>query len=184
MSYDLPWANASNTPFRLYKHWVHEGGISTPFIVSWPSVIRESRISHQPIHFVDIMATCIDAAGAEYPREQGGTQLTPLEGESLIPAFVNSKWKRQKPILWEHEGNCAVRDGEWKLVKKHPGDWELYNMNDDRTELNDLALENRPVRDGLVRVFDEWSERCDIVPWDQIGPKQDPWIQAPRIRRR
>lgn len=165
MSYDVHWANVSTTPFRLYKRWVHEGGISTPFIARWPARIKSSGIVHGPAQIIDITATCIDAAGAPYPSERNGVAITPLEGESLLPAFERHTWTRQKPMFWEHEGNRAVRLGEWKLVGEHDGPWELYNMEDDRTELNDLADRNRAKVDELARLHDEWAERCDVLPW-------------------
>ena len=102
---DSPWANASNAPFRLYKRWVHEGGISTPFLVHWPRRIDRPGIVHEPAHITDIAATCLEAAGATYPGERKGHAVTPLEGESLLPAIEPGGWTRQEPIFWEHEGN-------------------------------------------------------------------------------
>ena len=167
-SYDLPWANASNAPFRLFKHWVHEGGISTPMIAQWPAAIHHGRIEHAVCHVIDLMATCLDAAGLPYPDGHGDRPITPSEGESLLPALASPDWQRQLPVYWEHEGNSAVRDGEWKLVRKHPGTWELYNMDDDRTELNDLAGRNRPDRDRLIRLYDAWAARCEVRPWPLV----------------
>jgi len=171
-SYDLPWANASNAPFRLFKHWVHEGGISTPMIVSWPAG-REGatdgggrgHIDHAVCHVIDIMPTCLEAAGATPPTENAAGPVTPIEGESFMAAVRGEAWRRDRDVYWEHEGNCAVRDGEWKLVRKHPGDWELYNMAQDRTELTDLAARNTPTRDRLIRAYEEWAARCEVLPW-------------------
>ena len=118
MSYDLPWANASNTPFRLFKRWIHEGGVSTPFIMHWPDRIRQSGIVNSPAYISDITATCIEAAGATYPTEHNGNSITPLEGESFLSTADGQQWSRQAPIFWEHEGNRAVRVGEWKLVAR------------------------------------------------------------------
>jgi arylsulfatase len=171
MSYDLPWANASNTPFRLYKHWVHEGGISTPMIVQWPAAIKESRIEHAPCHVIDILPTCLQAAGVPYPAEYGGHAIQPLAGESLMPLFARTGWQRERPIFWEHEGNCAVRWGEWKLVKKYPGAWELYDMNTDRTELNDMSQRNRPVVQSLSRLYDRWAEQVGVIDWSLLEPR-------------
>jgi len=168
MSYDLPWANASNTPFRLYKHWVHEGGIATPMIAYWPATIRKPDIVHVPIHVIDFMATFLDIAGVAYPSEYNGHAIQPLEGESFGPALRGEAWERERPILWEHEGNLAVRDGRWKLVLKFPGDWELYDMVEDRTELNDLSAVNKPRVEGMVRMYEEWAARCGVVPWEEM----------------
>jgi arylsulfatase len=166
-SYDLPWANASNTPFRLYKHWVHEGGISTPMIAYWPNGAVAGGVSHAPAHIIDFMATFLDAAGVPYPEEYKGRAIQPLEGESLLPALRGEAWQRQRPILWEHEGNRAIRDGRWKLVRKYPGDWELYDMGEDRTELNDLAEKNKAQVAKMVAAYDEWAHRCGVLPWEE-----------------
>ena len=143
IGYGRGWANVSNTPFREYKHWVHEGGISTPLIAHWPAGIAgRGELRHEPGHLIDVMATCVDLAGATYPTEREGESIHPLEGVSLRPAFAGEPLDRKAPIFFEHEGNRAVRDGRWKLVAKGPaGAWELYDMVADRTELNDLAAE-------------------------------------------
>jgi arylsulfatase len=168
MSYDLPWANASNSPFRLFKHWVHEGGIATPFIVYWPSVIKSHSVVHSVTHVIDIMATCMEICGAKYPSEYRGQAIPFMEGESLVPTLENKSWQRQKPVVWEHEGNCAVRQGEWKLVKRYPNDWELYNMEKDRTEQDNMIYRNKKKAQALIKIYGEWALRCGIVPWDTI----------------
>jgi arylsulfatase A-like enzyme len=108
-SYGIAWANASNTPFRRYKHWVHEGGIATPFIARWPSGI-ESRgtLTHQSGHIIDLGATCVDVAGARYPESHDGAPILPMEGRSLAPAFHGKKIARSDAFYWEHEGNRAM----------------------------------------------------------------------------
>ena len=169
MSYDLPWANVSNTPFRLYKHWVHEGGISTPLIAHLPGMIPPNTFSHQPCHVIDLMATCLDVAGVEYPEQYNGQAITPLEGESLLPAMRGEQWQREREILWEHEGNRAVRQGQWKLVSKHPGEWELYDMNEDRTELNDLAAKNAAKVRELAGIYERFADRANVLPWEEVG---------------
>ena len=98
---ELPWANVSNAPFRLFKRWIHEGGISTPFIVHWPSRIAEgSIVDNVPMHITDIAATVYDAIGARYPKEYGGNEITPLEGESIVPMLDGDEWSREKPVAW------------------------------------------------------------------------------------
>jgi arylsulfatase len=170
IAYGKPWANASNTPFRRYKHWVHEGGISTPLIAHWPAQIRSrGKLRHQPGHLIDIMATCVDVAGAEYPSEYKGNKITPMEGKSLVPAFGNKPIERQA-IYWEHEGNRAVRQGKWKLVSRHPGEWELYDLEADRTELDNLA-EKYPARvQQLKTLYESWAARCGVQPWPVKKP--------------
>ena len=165
MSYDLPWANASNSPFRLYKHWVHEGGISSPCIVHYPALITKPTVCHSPIQFIDVLPTCADLAGADYPNEYQGKAIQPAEGESFRPALEGAEWQREQPLYWEHEGNRAVRIGDWKLVSKHPGDWELYHMIDDRTELNDLSAGEAERVQAMSSMYDAWAARCEVRPW-------------------
>ncbi len=174
MSYDLPWANASNTPFRRFKRWTHEGGISTPFIMSWPAKQGEAGIVHASVHLIDVAATCLDAASGVYPTEMNGHETTPLEGESLLPVMANHSWRRERPIFWEHEGSRAVRMGQWKLVAEVGGDWELYDMDEDRTELNNLADGDRDRVREMARMYDEWADRCGVLPWSVINPARTP----------
>jgi arylsulfatase len=165
IAYGEGWANVSNTPFREYKHWVHEGGISTPLIAHWPAGIKaRGELRPQPGHLIDIMATCVDVAGANYPTESNGNTITPLEGRSLVPAFSDKPLNRA--IYWEHEGNRAVREGDWKLVAKGPaGKWELYNMATDRTEMHDLAGQ-QPDRVAAMRnQWEAYAERTGVLPW-------------------
>ncbi|MFW6308610.1 MAG: arylsulfatase [bacterium] len=163
MSYGRSWANLSNTPFRLFKHWVHEGGISTPLIISWPQKIEKSQLVDSVAHVSDLTATFIDLAEADYPVEYNGKQITPLEGESFRPLLEGKEWERKKPVFWEHEGNCAVRDGKWKLVSRfEKQEWELYNMAEDRTELNDLSSKRPKITKKLKEKYEIWKKRCGV----------------------
>jgi len=172
MSYGLPWANASNTPFRLYKHWVHEGGIASPFIAHWPAVIRQrGRIAHQAGHIIDVMATCLDAAGAAYPKTHRGRDIEPLEGRSLLPIFRGGRREDHPALFWEHEGNRAARLGRWKLVSRHPEGWELYDLEADRTEMRNLAEQHPERVRELSRQYEQWARRCEVAPWDKLPKK-------------
>jgi arylsulfatase A-like enzyme len=177
-AYGLAWANASNTPFREYKHWVHEGGIATPLIVHWPAGIKETGGHRsQPSHLIDVMATCVDVAGATYPSTYNDQSIISLEGSSLVPVFANQTLNREA-IYWEHEGNRAVRMGKWKLVSKADEDsfiwdefdelptdkWELFDMEIDRTETNDLARDNPEIVDKMAGKWLEWARRTKTVP--------------------
>ncbi len=167
-SYDLPWANASNTPFRLYKHWVHEGGIATPMIAYWPNVTPKGHINHEIVQVIDFMATFLDIAGVDYPEDYNGHVIQPLEGQSFAPALRGESWQREGLVFWEHEGNRAVRDGRWKLVRKYPGPWELYDMVTDRTELNDLAAKHKPQVAKMAAQYDAWAARAGVLPWEEV----------------
>ena len=165
-SYATSWANASNTPFRMYKHWVHEGGISSPLIAHWPtSIRRRNAMSSEPSHLIDIMATCIDLGKAKYPTEWKGEKITPFEGKSLGPVFLTGKRTPHEAIYWEHEGNQAIRMGQWKLVKMYQGEWELYNIDADRTELNDLSSAQPERVKAMAAKWDSWAKRAMVAPW-------------------
>jgi len=173
--YGRGWANVSNTPFREYKHYVHEGGIATPLVVHWPAGIdskRNGTLVHQPGHLIDIMATCIDVSGVPYPDEFNGRKIQPLEGISLKPAFEGKTFARKDALYFEHHLNCAVRDGDWKLVRKgRPGKngrlepWELYNMRNDRSEMNDLAPRYPQKVAELEAKWEAWAQRARVKPW-------------------
>ena len=167
VAYGRGWANVSNTPFREYKHWVHEGGISTPLIVHWPAAIapgRSGKLERQPGHLIDIMATCVDVSEATYPTRFGGERIKPMPGVSLRPALQGKSLKREQPICWEHEANRAIRDGKWKLVAKENQPWELYNLEKDRSELHDLATMNPRKVTELAGKWDAWAARSDVLP--------------------
>ncbi len=172
IGYGRSWANVSNTPFREYKHWQHEGGISTPLIAHWPAGIareRYGKLAAHPAHLIDLMATCVDLAGAKYPSEFNGHPIQPMEGVSLAPAFRGEPLNRRQPIFWEHEGNRAIRVGDWKLVSKHPGGWELYDIADDRTEMHDLAAQQPERVQAMAAHWDAWARRVGVLPWPLDG---------------
>lgn len=167
IAYGREWAHVSNTPFREYKHWTHEGGISTPLIAHWPAGLAASRrnaIERQPAHLIDIMATCVDVAGVEYPKQRDGRNIQPMEGVSLRPLFEGKGIQRNQPLFWEHEGNRAVREGRWKLVSKEKQPWELYDMERDRTELHDLSGAEPAKVKELAAQWDVYAARAQVLP--------------------
>ncbi len=184
--YGRGWANVSNTPFREYKHWQHEGGISTPLIAHWPKGIASKQANQfvtSPAHLIDIMATCVDLAGAKYPAEFKGHQLTPLEGISLTPTFAGNSLQRAQPIFFEHEGNRAVRDGQWKLVAKGPaGDWELYDMTADRTETKNLITQEPARAKKMIQQWEDWANRALVLPWNSTPAYGETAAAAPKAK--
>ncbi len=171
MSYDQAWANVSNTPFRFFKHYVHEGGISTPLLAQWPAGMRSRGVLHSPCHVTDILPTILEAAGAHYPTELGGKVLQRPDGESLIPLLSGKPWLRQQPLFWEHEGNCAARVGNLKLVRQFDQPWELYDMERDRTELDNLAARNPSIVLDLESQYNRWAESVGVIDWKIQQPK-------------
>jgi arylsulfatase A-like enzyme len=173
VAYGREWANVSNTPFRLFKHFVHEGGISTPLIAHWPDGIKKAdgfskhgELRTQISHLIDIMATAIEVSGATYPKTRAGTTTLPPEGVSLVSAFADQPLRRSAPICFEHEGNRACRDGRWKVVARgRTGKWQLYDMQKDRVEVHDVASQYPDVTRRLVIAWEQWAERCHVIPW-------------------
>jgi arylsulfatase len=174
-AYGIEWANASNTPFRLYKKWTHEGGIASPLVVQWPAgIARKGELRTQPSHLIDIMATCLDITGVRYPGEYNGNAILPHEGRSLAPAFRNEAIKRDY-LFWEHEGNRAIRVDDWKLVAKvqksrkfTPADehtWELYDLGNDPSETKNLASTNPNKVGELSRLWEREALRLKVKPW-------------------
>ena len=177
-SYGVPWANLSNTPFRMYKGWIHEGGMSTPFIAYWPKGMKVApgSLHHSPWHLPDVMASLTEIAGAPYPVEYHGRSILPLEGRSFASVFSNLNISRDAPLYWEHEGNAAVRDGVWKLVRDFSlnselpmedlAAWELYRLDKDRTELEDLSAKMPEKARELHEAYLTWAERCNVLDYN------------------
>ncbi|WP_168564887.1 arylsulfatase [Crateriforma spongiae] len=158
----LHWAGACNTPYRKYKHFVHEGGACTPMIAHWPAGIPNKlngSLVDEVAYLQDFMPTLMELAGGSYPSD-----VTPIEGRSMLPLLKGSKDPiHTETIFWEHEGNAAARDGDWKLVREYGKPWELYDMANDRTELNDLADTRPEVRDRLIAAWESWADRTGVA---------------------
>jgi arylsulfatase len=157
-SYGYGWANASNTPFRLYKQHDHEGGITVPLIARWPAAIKEpGTITGQLAHVIDLMPTFLDAAAIELPNEYRGRPLHSLDGRSLLPILEGRSREPPAELYWQWSRGRAVRQGRWKLVAVRNGGWELYDIEDDGTELRDLAGQMPARVDGMERLWNEWK---------------------------
>jgi arylsulfatase len=149
----LAWANLSNTPFRYYKKWVNEGGIAAPFIVHWPAGgLNDGRIVRTPFQLTDVLPTVLDVTGAGHPSADRRPDVLPQEGRSM-PPVLSGEPSEPATLYWEHCGNSAIRSGGWKLVREYPSPWELYDFENDRTELVDVAGDPPNVVTELSR---EW----------------------------
>jgi arylsulfatase len=164
-SYGRAWANLSNTPFRLYKRWVHEGGISTPLIAHWPAGgLATGATVTAPFQLVDIVPTLLAAAGARQPEEAPGVAM--LETWRGEPAPEHA-------LYWEHLGHGAIRRGAWKAVRLALSPWELYDVTVDRSELHDRAGEQPELLAELVAEWQRWADRVGVLPWENYGPPAD-----------
>lgn len=185
-SYGVPWANLSNAPLRRYKRWVHEGGISTPFVASWPTggiggacdaaaagtaagaaatataTADAARIVRDAAQLVDVLPTVLDAAGVPVGDE-------PVEGRSMLGTLRGEADPLgTRTLYWEHIGNAAVRRGNWKLVRDHPSGWELYDVAVDRTELHDRAADEPTLVAELAAEWQAWADRVGVLDWDAM----------------
>ena len=154
------WANLSNAPFRMYKRYTHEGGVATPLIVHWPDGLKDqNKLRHSPGHIIDIAPTCLNAAGLSTKG---------MEGRTLLPVFTKDS-TQPRTLFWEHEGNRAVRQGDYKLVAQHNTPWELYNMRKDRNELHDLSRSMPQKAAELKKLYEAWAHRVGAKPWDEVS---------------
>lgn len=159
------WSKVGNTPFRRHKTWVHEGGISTPFIVSWPKgIASRGELRHQPTHVIDIAPTLLGLAGGAWPAMFEGTKVPPSAGIDIASTFNSDVPLSRESLWWLHEGNRALRQGDWKLVAAKGKPWELYNLADDRSETADLAKEHPLRLKDMVAAWEALSETNAATP--------------------
>ncbi|MCM8540714.1 MAG: sulfatase-like hydrolase/transferase, partial [Lentisphaeraceae bacterium] len=163
-SYGYDWAGFSNTPFREFKSFVHEGGISTPLVIYWKGKVRKG-ITNDLGHVIDILPTCLDLAGIDYPKTYKGNKIKPVEGKSLTKLFAGEQREGNKAVFFEHEGNRAIRKGDWKLVRKYKGAWELFNMAKDRLETKNLITKKPEVANELLKEYEAWTEKAGVMEW-------------------
>jgi arylsulfatase A-like enzyme len=157
------WANVSNTPFKKYKNFSMEGGISTPLVAYWPAVINErGKFTSRPTHLIDFLATFVDITGATYPTEFRNQKIVPLQGESFLPVLQAKESPRVKPLFWQWSKGKAVREGDWKLVSH--GAWELYNLTEDRSETRNVIDEHPELAARLQKMYDTWITGTKVSP--------------------
>jgi arylsulfatase A-like enzyme len=168
ISYGSGWANACNTPWRLYKHYAHEGGIRTPLIVHWPDGLKTApgSLTTQAGYISDFMSTLVELCGAEYPTERNGAAILPPQGMNLSPVFrgETDRGLEARILCVEHEGNRMVREGDWKLVALHDKPWELYDLASDPTERNDLADREPDRRQRMSQDWETWAINSRVKP--------------------
>jgi arylsulfatase len=166
VSYGKNWANVSNTPYRLYKSFTHEGGILTPMIFSWPKGLQNpGLITVEPAHINDIMPVCLELAGAKYPKSYAGNKIYPLDGLSFLPILSGREQKTSRTFYFQHEGNEAIRKEDWKLVKRFAKDWGLFYMKDDPAEMNDLSKVELSKQQELLDDYNNWGKEYGVLPW-------------------
>ncbi len=165
----LPWANVNNTPYRLFKKYVHEGGISTPLVMKYPEKMNTGgKIVCSPGHIIDIMPTVLSLSGVDYNNLRQNKSLKTLDGISIFPLNEYKTKGQKRTFFWEHEGNRALRKGNYKLVSTHGNEWELYDLSIDRTERNDLSKKFPVIKRELQSTYDEWAETNQVLPFDSV----------------
>lgn len=159
---EVGWANASNTPFRFHKIWVHEGGISTPLIASWPAGIKaKGELTGELGHVIDVLPTVVDLAGGKADAK--------VSGRSLVPVLRGSgEMDAERIIFWEHQGNRAIRQGDWKLVAQHESEWEFYNLAEDRSETNNLIEVETARAEGMKESWQKWAKQQEVLRWSDL----------------
>lgn len=169
------WSQTGNSPLRNYKATPYEGGISAPFIAWYPSKIKAGTIKKGTGHIIDLAPTFYELAGAKYPADFNGVKTNPLAGQSLLPLLTGSanEIDRIAPLAWERGGNKAIRQGKWKLVSigTNGGKYELYDIEKDRAENNDLAAQNPQIVEKLKLEYDKWAKKNDVVDYEILKPK-------------
>jgi arylsulfatase A-like enzyme len=175
---EIPWANVCNTPFRMYKHWEYEGGIATPFIAYYPQKIRGNMLVSFPGHIIDLMPTILEISNSKYPEIYNDNKIQKMEGISLLPVIDGKDLKRANPIYWEHEGNRAIREGDWKLVSAYDNiakrfkSWELYNLKNDRSELEDLSQKEPEMVNELIEKYNNWATKVGVISRESLDKKK------------
>ena len=157
------WASAQSSPFRRYKVWTYEGGISTPMIVKWPGKIKGGTWTNALAHVVDLMPTFMEVSGAEYPVRVQDEEILPLEGKSMMPILNGDEISGDREMAWYLYGSRAFRQGKWKVVwGTTRRKWELYQMETDRTESKDVSSNHQSIKESLITKWNAWAQQCTL----------------------
>jgi len=187
--YDTGWSHVGNTPFRLHKQNQHGGGINSPMIAHWPAGIKmkAGSITPQRSHLIDFMATCIDLAGAEYPKSWPGIELEPLQGRSLKPIFEGETREPHPSLFFRFASNRAIIQGDWKLVTHRASQWELYNLSKDGTELNNVAAQYPEKVAALSKLWHQQAKEQGRLKGRNVAPvseKKPPYLKKSGVPAR
>ncbi len=166
--YGRDWASVSNTPFSGNKGMIHEGGIATPFIAWYPREFKAGQIVRQVGHITDLMPTICELAGVEYPNKFNGYKIKPYQGISLVQALQGKASPRDRPLFFEHTGNRGYIADGWKLVARNEQPWELYRLDQDRAESNDLSASHSDQLKDMKAIYRDWETENRILPWSEV----------------
>ena len=159
------WGWAQNAPFKRYKSWLHEGGITTPMIAWWPKNIPAGKWNREPAHIIDLMPTFLELADHDYPHQYRGQEILPLEGKSMLPLLQGTVREPHDQLAWFWSGNRAIRQGDWKLVwdkLSKPKAWELYHLKTDRCETHDLAGQEPQRVEVMAKDWHAWARKVGL----------------------
>ena len=179
------WANVSNTPLRKYKQYVHEGGVSSPFVVHWPAGIsRKNAIDNVSVsHLIDVMPTICDLTGAEYPHEHNGHKIKPMSGKSMVPMWTDPDYQPEhRTLYWQHLNHSAIREGDWKLVSLDDRDensWELYDLSGDRSETDNVIVDFPEIANELRGTWTTWATASNVLPFPEDRGNSKPILITP-----
>ena len=180
-SYGTPWANVSNTPYAYFKSYLHEGGIITPLIISYPGKVEAGTINTTMIgHISDILPTLVELTGSKYPTQIEDRTITPSDGKSLLGSFLGKTNSSRDTLYWEHEFHRAIRVEDWKLIAPYKikglgvkNEWELFNLETDPSEQNDLSTDYPDKVKSMAKAYDKWAKKVGALTMKEMKALQN-----------